>query len=210
MRMTDIKIPDGDSSGEPLLFHSLSSRVYIRARYVHCTRVYLDKIETHKQPLVKHNTLENFLRPRRGRCSRFPRRSTCIAYSEILTQSVWYFREPTCPPYIFRSHSRKCNPGWARSVPLARHRVLQTRDRPSNAGSGPFRDYLHVDTLFHLGKYIVLIHARTSHSSPLTYPDRYNSRLFSLPWLLPLLRLLSSPLATLVNEIRDIAYGIRE
>jgi len=42
----------------------------------------------------------------------------------------------------------------------------------------------------------------------LTYPNRYNHRLFSLPWLLPLLCLLSSPLTTSVNEIRDIAYGI--
>lgn len=122
--------------------------------------------------------------------------------TQILTQSIWYFRALLPSRLIFSRHCR-CNPERAQS-PLSV--ALQTRNRPSNSG----------DTRSRFA--IICIPICLSVSPSLTYsraalnPDYshycgyscYLVRLFSLPCLLSL------PLAILISEIHDTAYTIRQ
>lgn len=127
---------------------------------------------------------------------------TCIAYADIDT--VYLVFPEAHPVLLFHSRCRKCNLERARSSSSGRHRSSNMRSTIKHEKRAAPRLFARRDAPSSRKS----VHTTSaSRSSSLTYPDRYNFRLFSLPWLLPLLCLLSSPFATLVNEIHDIAWN---
>ena len=94
---------------------------------------YLDKIQTQTQLLVKHNTLENFsLATDVSVGVLFPRRCTCIAYTDIeivylvfLSSLLHFIFRSRSNPWVGTSFFRYCSPNTKSSIKLGYWTVLR-------------------------------------------------------------------------------------
>lgn len=176
---------------------------HTRARYCTHARIWIKY--KHKQPLVKHHTLENFsLATDVSVGARFPQRCTCIAYTDIDTVYLVFLSSP--PRLIFRSHCRG-NP---------RVGAASSRHRSPNTKSAIKLGYWAVLRLFTF-EYIfpprillrILLYSFGSSFFSISYPDPTLTQLFLSPWLRKLFTsvtvstpmTVSLPLTLLVSEI---------
>jgi len=137
-----------------------------------CTRKCIWIKYKHKQPLVKHNTLENFSLASAWCFSGcpFPAGGIRASHTQILTQSIWYFPGAHLPALFFAVTAGSTIPaGGGRRPPASgRYHSSNTRYRPRNTNKRS-RDYLRAGLLSHPEKHpgsSYVTHARDSF--PLT------------------------------------------
>lgn len=95
------------------------------------------------------------------------------SHTQILTQSIWYFRELVSPRLIFRSHYRSNPPSTVEGAGVAdgapSSRFSNTKSAVKLPDILPLRDYLHLN-VFSIGNVIVSGRASGRMSAYLAIP----------------------------------------